>query len=306
MKALIRSSFAVALAWLLVPVWAEEAQSASWRILTFDALASQGGTLRLSVKLVVPAGAREGLEAAANTQAGNRVDFWLDEEHVGSKLTRSDGRSEHFVRADGPGRFSWRARVHGAEGWVVEAAGRAFVWAKDSGVIVSDIDDTLSLSPKPYEKLVATPNEQIHALPGAPKALRKLAKKFRIVYVTGRDESMLNRTRDWLSLRGFPPGPLIIRDSDALFQWKAFERYKTRVISSVRKKFPKTLLGVGDLSADIRAYHGAGIHGIHIGPDVPEDLPEGAAHFSSWREIEPYIKAKAPSILERLTSTAVR
>lgn len=73
-------------------------------------------------------------------------------------------------------------------------------------IFVSDVDGTLTSSENvEYAALLVGVTPATH--PGAPEALRALAAKgYRPLYLTARPEWLVQRTRDFLEERGFPPG----------------------------------------------------------------------------------------------------
>ena len=106
-------------------------------------------------------------------------------------------------RALGPGRHRVRLVVAG-DGSSTDLF--IDVVSPKTPIFVTDVDGTLTSS-EYIEFLKLLEGELPETHPGAPEALRALAAKgYRPVYLTARPESLVQRTRDFLELRGFPPG----------------------------------------------------------------------------------------------------
>src|SRR5262249_41238592 len=91
-----------------------------------------------------------------------------------------------------------------------EAASRLFLWPKESPILITDVDHTISDLTEikvPYTSIDRTPT-----LAGAVEALTELSRAYRIVYLSARDEVLYEKTRAWLNEKGFPEGPLFCRD----------------------------------------------------------------------------------------------
>src|SRR4029078_6555338 len=80
------------------------------------------------------------------------------------------------------------------------------VLPEDARVFVGDGDGALTTN-EVVEFFKLLVGELPHAHDNAPEALSTLASKgYRPIYLTARPEGLVQRTRDFLSLRGFPPG----------------------------------------------------------------------------------------------------
>ena len=123
-------------------------------------------------------------------------------------------------------------------------------------------------------------NAAIPAVAGAVEALTRLARTHRIIYLTARDESLYNKTRAWLELRGFPEGPLFTRDYNVLGPGRG--AFKRRFLVDLRKRFPGVAAGVTDTPADAQAYLDAGLKAIALGPDARR-FPPGAVVVPAWQ-----------------------
>jgi hypothetical protein len=131
-------------------------------------------------------------------------------------------------------------------------------------IFVSDVDGTLTSSENvEFVKLLQGTLPDTH--PGAPEALQALAAKgYRPIYVTARPESLVQRTRDFLEARGFPPGLVHTSTSATGAGFGASAaKYKTGELAMLAKKGLVPAFGFGNKTSDSDAYGGAGIPKDH-------------------------------------------
>jgi hypothetical protein len=160
------------------------------------------------------------------------------------------------------------------------AVSRLFVWPKNSLILITDVDHTISdLSEL---KVPFTADDRIPPLPGAVQALRELAIKYRIIYLTARDEVLYEKTRAWLTTQGFPEGPVFCRD---FHLGDTQEAFKQRFIFELKKHYPNVAVGVGDQSSDAHAYLNNGLRTFLIEPKQSGAAPKGAVVVRSWQEV---------------------
>jgi hypothetical protein len=160
------------------------------------------------------------------------------------------------------------------------AASRLFVWPKNSLILITDVDHTISdLSEL---KVPFTADDRIPPLPGAVEALRELAVSYRIIYLSARDEILYEKTRAWLNTKGFPEGPVFCRDFHLGDKQEAF---KQRFISELKKHYPNVSVGVGDQPSDAKAYLNNGLKAFLIKPKESGAAPKGAVIVRSWQEV---------------------
>jgi hypothetical protein len=160
---------------------------------------------------------------------------------------------------------------------------RVFLRPPDVPIAVCDIDHTLAdIS---AAKVLQTPNERTPALAGSAEVLSRLAKTHFIVYLTARDDKLLNKTREWLAMNGFPDGPVFARDlgPDPL----SARRFKTRWLTTFTASWPNVEYGFGDRDEDAAAYHAAGVRSFIVRgkPLEPGELPDSAQAVPDWAGI---------------------
>ncbi|MFH1730278.1 MAG: hypothetical protein ABIF82_01335 [Planctomycetota bacterium] len=225
---------------------------------------------------------------------GATLEFYGGGKLLGSAKTDDDGIAaitrkyekpwRHFVTVKFGAKSKYRAN---------EAALLVDVCDAKTRFIVCDIDHTIA--DVSATKFVFKKNENVPALPGSPEALARLSIHYNIIYVTARDDAFLRKTKDWLALRKFPHGPVFFWDF--LGKEPSHEKYKTREIADLKKRFPNIVAGVGDKVSDANAYLANGLNAIIIGPERDDGLPAKAIWVKTWAEIEKLLKA--PDALEK-------
>jgi hypothetical protein len=124
-------------------------------------------------------------------------------------------------------------------------------------VFVSDVDGTLTLSETEEVGAVIT-NTTSRANAGAAEALQALVKKgYRPFYMTARAEWMVQRTRTFLSERGFPQGIIHTTQGALGDSGAAGVAYKTGELVWFAGKGLSPVLGIGNTDVDSEAYANA-------------------------------------------------
>src|SRR6185503_10983795 len=154
-----------------------------------------------------------------------------------------------------------------------------YVAQKGTGIVVTDVDGTISWSENSVIKTVVSRDHDIKHRPSAPEALSKLP--YPIVYVTARGDVWIDVTRKWLERHGFPRG--LLRLAKGIFARpgsKAID-YKT----SILRALPVAIAaGIGNRKSDITAYTSIGlaanqifIHLPEYAKEVKKDIADGKA-----------------------------
>ncbi len=127
-------------------------------------------------------------------------------------------------------------------------------------IVVSDIDGTLTTSESASwtEAFGASPPG---ANPGSPEVLTTLAERgFYVFFLTARPEWFVQKTRDWLTLRGFPPGMLHTTFSIIGETGSAAIEFKTSELATLKTKTGITpTYGFGNTDSDSAAYENANL-----------------------------------------------
>ena len=155
-----------------------------------------------------------------------------------------------------------------------------YVAARTTGIVVSDIDGTLSWSENSIIKQVITRSYDIEHRPDAPEALTALP--YPIVYTTARGDVFMNATRSWLARHGFPRGLLRLAPGTFARPGKAAIAYKTKTLRALGVPI---VAGIGNRKSDITAYSNVGLAGNRIFIHLPEYQDEVRADLDRGRAV---------------------
>jgi len=90
-------------------------------------------------------------------------------------------------------------------------------------------------------------------IPGSKECLKELAKRGRLIYLTGRRSTTRKETEAWLKEHEYPEGLLIMREKGM-----KTEEFKPIEIEKLKEHY-NIVCGVGDSQSDIEAYEETGI-----------------------------------------------
>lgn len=166
--------------------------------------------------------------------------------------------------------------------------GRVFSIKSSVPIFVVDIDEVISDLPEIQVPLRSIKNSPV--IQGAPEALMEISKTHLIVYLSARDDALLNHTRVWLNAKGFPSGPTFVWD------WKAKNRFgfsrtkqgafKTQFLIDLKKRFPNIKGGIGNRPHDASAYLSAGVQPWIIrAKEEPSKFAKGTRFVTQWQEV---------------------
>lgn len=251
------------------------AYGAKFKITPYDCIAIAGKGAKLVVKV------EKRITYLNPDYKGARVEFYDDRgKPLGTASTKRDGFSELQVNAPSdPGPYEYSAVVYGRNDNSSDKVRiRVFAYHVSHEFVVTDIDHTISDFPEmlvPFRDV-----KKVKPLPKASETLTFLSKRYGIVYLTARDDSLLNMTREWLSMNAFPDGPVVVRDLSA---WNlSGEKFKTKKLAELRETIPNFKYGFGERVEDQRAYKANGIQGFHISKKVVCDF---SITVKNWAEI---------------------
>lgn len=129
--------------------------------------------------------------------------------------------------------------------------------------LVVDIDETLCVTD--YNSVLwGLGRDDSTPLPGAVSAMSRLAREYNIVYLTARPKSCENRTRRWLTSRGFPDGPLIT--SPTVGDFIGQTGFKKSMLARLQRQYGQMLIGIGDKPTDAEAYRQNGMLPVIVNP----------------------------------------
>lgn len=159
-----------------------------------------------------------------------------------------------------------------------------FVVPKNQPLLVCDLDGTVTDG----ESLFV---DKVKPLPDAARVLRRLSEQYQIIYITARDEGLLDRSRAWLEQYEFPRAPVICRDWTLTNLGKT-GAYKKRVLTDLRNHFSGFRWGIGNSKGDREAYQSGGFPYIIVGDKTGiSKKANGEFEFEveSWKSVEEII-----------------
>ena len=160
----------------------------------------------------------------------------------------------------------------------------AYVAPDNSALVVSDVDGTLTSSENAFVETIALgiePDEQ----PGASDAYQAAAANgLQLVYVTSRGNQYTQDTRQWLSDKGFPLGPVRLSDSFITLPGQDTIDYKTSTISALEQGLT-IAAGVGNRDSDIAAYTNTNVAADRIYIKLPEFQGECQADLDAGKAV---------------------
>lgn len=172
-------------------------------------------------------------------------------------------------------------------------AGSATVWIRpaDSALVVTDLDRTVS-EPTAFGFWLRRLGS-IRPFAGAREALARAAERSLVVYLTARSDLLLGKTRAWLRMHGFPPGPVFCRHRRTPGSTSA--EFKRETVALLKQRWPQILLGIGDKDLDARAYVANGVPAVLFRPDARPPAPSASVLVCrSWEEIGRLLESASP------------
>lgn len=256
------------------------------RLQGYDVPALPGGAVRLRAKLEL-----DGPGLWNPDIHGRAIRFTAGGEAVGTAETGGDGIAAIDWKAPAtPGIHPIRLALADPRGVKIVTARPGIllqVLPPDARIIVCDIDGTIS------EGELGDLFGRAGPLPYAQAMLRELARDYRIVYLTARDDALMARTHAWLRHHGFPEGAVLFRD--LRLTTLSSERYKSRVLRSLKKKWKRIVWGIGNTAGDAAAYTENGIRAIIVGAERDEE-EGGTTYVRDWRGVARKILGRVPEI----------
>ncbi len=212
---------------------------------------------------------------------GRKIEFFLGDKLLGEALTDREGLATLLFIPDGEEDYFIRAVLADREDLQTDVASLLVSSRRvETRTAVLDIDGTLAQSS--IWLLPFRSHRKIRPLSGAIEAVWALAKGYDIIYLTGRDDSFLQKTKEWLDIHAFPRAPIFFWDPEMRLVTPA--AHKMLTIKALKKGWPNLVLGVGDRPSDALAYLSAGIK-AYIVATHRRRAPAGALAFRNWREV---------------------
>jgi phosphoglycolate phosphatase-like HAD superfamily hydrolase len=213
-----------------------------------------------------------------------KVNFYVDGVLVDSAVTGHDGFAEIKFTPRDAGTIAIRAILDESSPFSAKPSEAMLLTAKPGEkFLVADIDNTLARTT--IITSLFLPTRDCPTLSQAAEVMNRLAQEYSIIYITSRDDSVLSSTRAWLSEKGFPVGPIFMRD----LGWSTLSsaKYKTAEMRNLKERGINIVAAVGDEGGDARAAVANGIPVILITTD-DEDV-KGTLYARDWQEVEKII-----------------
>lgn len=86
-----------------------------------------------------------------------------------------------------------------------------------------------------------------------------------IIYLSSREDKLINATKDWLLKHSFPGGDLRHRK-----KFQKTDRFKVETIQALQRKY-EIIFGIGDRDGDIEAYRACGIIALRVDTNQEKD-----------------------------------
>jgi len=183
---------------------------------------------------------------------------------IGTATTDGTGTADIAVALPlGPGVYEARFAVLGDA-----TVTTGYLWLVPAGahLAITDIDGTLTTSDTELFTQLLNGSYVPAAYPMAVELTTTHATKGHIViYITGRPWWLTQRSRDWLRMLGFAPGPLHLaaNNADILPTDASVGEYKKAWLAGLSAKGYVLDLAYGNATTDIYAYTGAGLAPDH-------------------------------------------
>jgi hypothetical protein len=236
---------------------------------------------------------REPILGLGRDIVGVQVRFDVAGQEVGDKKTDDEGRAEIKDRLPaGSDRYEARAQVLHEQ---LRATGRVFRWGDERVILAVDVDHTIARTD--YEELLVERDEDgSDPLKRSAQTLRDWAQDFRILYLTGRPRSLLEKTRAWLGEHAFPEGPVVMAES--VKQVLRPGNFKEKKLHALRKDWPTLLIGVGNEPSDAEAYGANEMLALILAGKGQHNFGRHAIVFRDWKALARFVAANREVLMD--------
>ncbi len=195
---------------------------------------------------------------------GVKVKILIENERIGEVVSVGDGYADiSFVAPSDAGQYTITAQTKSGE-----RNGYLYVYEENTRFFITDIDNTLTN----FDELLiyTTHYTRIPARDGALDGIENITTKFEIIYLTSRDDYLIQETRAWLDYNHFPKAPLFVND----FQLGNLspEKYKTERIRKLKSQWTGIEAAVGNADYDGAAYTANGLRSYIFHKDLPGSI----------------------------------
>lgn len=244
------------------------------KLTPYDAMAFGGESVEVSLKVE-----KANIPILRPDRKGVAVDFFFGGTKFSTKTTDAEGMARTSFVATQTGVQCIDAVVEQQK-----VAIRVFVVPPQQKILVTDIDEVISSLPEAQIPFKA--NHENPPLPRSAEVLRELSSRYLVIYLTARDDSLANKTSEWLRSHGFPSGPLMVWDWRIKNVFGASRKkqgeYKTQLLKDLRRKWPFVVAGIGNRAHDAEAYLSAGMKAIIIQRREKDRYPAATHFVDQW------------------------
>lgn len=255
-------------------------------ISAYDAISTPGLNIELRAKLE-----KDRSIPLRRNIANETLGFYINEKLIGTVVTNRKGLASLIVAPAyfGLGIQDYEVKLLRSRSYHAQhAKALVTIWESDQKIIVTDIDKTISDNPS--LDVIRVPYRDQPAFAGARDYLTRMRDSgVGIVYLTAREDVLLQLSKNWLNHLDFPRGHLFLWDL-ALFPSRTpwnHGAYKSLRMKKLKDFFPNILAAYGDKPHDIEAYHEHGVPAYFFRTDYnrDEEIPSWALEFEHWDDL---------------------
>jgi hypothetical protein len=248
-------------------------------IVPLDMLAPEGEQVALEARL-------EYIDGLSGIR-GETLEFVYEGDVAGRAPTNSEGVARIEFKPPKAGDYEFTVRLaKDSDRKAVSAPLTLCVRRREQEFIITDVDHTISDAGS--LEFVRTKLKDIKPVKDSAKILRKLSKRYTIIYLTGREDIFRRKTKIWLEEKDFPVGPVFFWNVQE-GEW-SHEKYKTHLIAKLKRDWPNIRAGFGDLPGDAYAYMTNGLRIYIVRPEKKDEeaeraeFPGGVTFIESWKD----------------------
>jgi hypothetical protein len=221
---------------------------------------------------------RETPGALRTSVRGAPVEFLIDGRPAGTSPTDADGMASLTLHDPPPGVTSFTVRAQAGR-TLLGKTGRVFHFSPARVILVTDIDNTIADTD--VDDLILEPlDRESEPITGSREFLCRAARDFHVVYLTGRPRFLLEKTRRWLEMHGYPPGPVLV--APEISKAARYRRFKRATLRELRRAWPNALIGIGNRQLDAAVYGANDMLALIVDPPEHRRIGRHALVLRDW------------------------
>jgi hypothetical protein len=211
------------------------------------------------------------------------LSFYVGGKLIGKAVTVEDGFAKVSYKPDGMKSVFMTTKLEGSKKYTAKENSALIYFIDDvKPTIICDIDWTVSDTDKSSLILKSSDDESM-PLKDSAEILTELTKHYNFIFITGREDAFLHKTREWLSKWKFPRLPVLYADLGQT-PYVRQSKYKEEAVAKVKSEVKHVIAGIGDRSYDAEAYLKSGLKAFII--KEKGSIPKGAIRVSGWQELK--------------------